>query len=346
MAKQSNTDSITQFNSLKSEILSGKFRPFYIFCGEEPYYGDVLSSLIIDNSLRPEEKDFNFTLLYGNDTNVPEIMSLCSRYPMMAERQVIVIKEAQNLKKIEDFAIYLDNIVETTVLVICMSGKSIDKRTSFYKKTQSQAVLFDSQAISQDNIPNWANQYAVSLGKNIETEAALLLAEAAGTELRKLSLEIDKLIKAIPIDATTITATDVENNVGISRTFNITEMTNALASRNRQKTFDIAFHLYGTSNKNILIKDLGFIFYFFAKVEELHAAKLSNNMSTYEAAKSIRLFGSFGKPFMDAANTYPLKKVMAIISHIKECDYKCKSNSRGNASDGELLIELLGKILN
>lgn len=345
MAKKIDISSIPYFNSIKENILNHKFSPIYIISGEEPYYIDILSALITENALKEEEKDFNFTLLYGTDTNAQEIISLCSRYPMMAERQLIMIKEAQNIKNIEGLEPYLEHIVDTTILVLCLSGKNLDKRTNFYKKISSKAVMFESLALKQENVAQWIEANIKSLGKTIEPSAALLMAEATGTELRKISLETEKLIKAIPLDQESITTIDIENNVGISRTFNIIEMTNALAQKNRERAFTIAYRLYGSSNKNVLIKDLGYVFYFFAKVEEVHAAALTNKQSIYDAATSIRLFGAYGKPFIDAAKNYSLRKTMAIISYIKDCDYRSKSNFRGNASDYELLIDLLGRII-
>lgn len=347
MAKQYPADTIKLYETLKDKISKGSFSPFYLLMGEEPYFTDRLCELIIEKALMPEERDFNQTILYGSDTNASDVASACRRFPMMAPRQLIVVKEAQMIKKLDDFGNYFDHIVDTTILVLCFSGKSADKRTSFYKKALKAGEVFESQKIGEDAVPKWIEGYFASLGKSIEPKAALLLAEYAGNDLRKIALEAEKLIRAVEVDREKITVDDIEKNVGISREFNITELTNALAAKDARKAFKIAYY-FGESPKRYPIQmTLGFLFFFFSKVELIHAhsMKMGSRPNMAEAAKRAGLFSSYAIPYIKAAQNFPLRKTMKIISSIRECDYKSKSNFGGDASDGDLLIELIGTIL-
>lgn len=341
MAKQ---NSGISFNTLKKEILSQQFKPIYVLMGEEPFYPEKLCDLIIENGLQPFERDFNQTILYGNDTNVADIISICQRYPMMAERVLVIVKEAQALKNIEELDKYLQHYSETTVLVLLISGKTLDARTKFYKNASSVGVLFNSPKVSEDAMPEWIADHFNSLGVRIEPDAATLLAEFAGNDLRKIAVESDKLLQAIPQERKIITATDIENNIGISKEFNINELTNALAYRNPQKAFNIAYYFGESPKKYPLIKTLGFLFYFFSKLELLHALRLSGITNKDALIKEAGVYYS-RFVFIKALDNYNLRKTMKIVSYIMECDTKCKSNLGGNASEGELLIELIGKIL-
>lgn len=345
MAKQSSPSTLQQFESIKGQILSGSFSPFYLLMGEEPYYVDALCEIIVENALQPFERDFNQTVVYAADTNPKEIVSLCSRYPMMASRQLVVVKEAQMLKKPEDFIPYLEHLFDTTVLVLCFTGKNADKRTNFFKTAQKYGVIFESAKVDEGTVPSWIESYVSSKGKTIEPDAALLLSESAGNELRKLVLEIDKLLKAIPDSSIVINAKDIEKNIGISREFNITELTNAISGHDAPKAFKIAYYFGESPKKYPLQMTLGFLFYFFSKVELIHSYCLGEPRPNYsQAASKAGLYYKYATPYIAAASRYPLMKTMKIISSIKECDYKSKSNSGGEASEGELLIELLGKI--
>lgn len=341
MAKQSTG---INFTTLKQEISKGIFRPVYILSGEEPFYCEQLCEMIIEKALEPHERDFNQTIIYGNDTTTDKVISLCQQYPMMAQRVLVVVKEAQNLKKIEDLELYLQHYSESTILVLLYSGKNLDARTKFYKTASAMGAIFVSPKVNEDAMPQWISDYFNSIGMDIEPQAASLLAEYAGNDLRKIALEGEKLIQAIPINRKNITVSDIETNIGISKEFNINELTNALAYKNSQKAFKIAY-FFGESPKQYpLIKTLGFLFYFFSKLELLHALQLSGITNRDSLIKEAGVYYS-RFVFMKAFENYNLKKTLKIISYLKECDLKCKSNLGGNASEGELLLELIGKIL-
>ena len=341
MAKQ---NSGISFNTLQKEILSQQFRPIYILMGEEPFYPEKLCDLIIKNCLQPHERDFNQTVLYGNDTNVADVISICQRYPMMAERVLVVIREAQGLKNIEELDKYLQHYSESTVLVLLISGKTLDARTKFYKNASATGAVFNSQKVSEDAMPQWIADHFNSMGVSIDADAAALLAEFAGNDLRKIAVESEKLLQAIPQERKVINASDIENNIGISKEFNINELTNSLAYKNPKKAFNIAYYFGESPKKYPLIKTLGFLFYFFSKLELLHALRLSGITNKDTLIKEAGVYYS-RFVFLKALENYNLSKTMKVISYILECDTKCKSNLGGNASEGELLVELIGKIL-
>lgn len=346
MAKQSTPDTIESYSRIKEDILAGHFSPLYMLMGEESYYTGLLCNLIVEKALRPEERDFNQTILYGADTNASEIASVCQRFPMMAERQLVVIKEAQALKKLEPLEKYIQNPASTTVLVLLFSGKGADKRTSFYKNAVKAGTLFESAKLRDEVLPRWIEQHFVSLNKKIEPQAAALLADYAGNDLRKIDIECQKLIRAVDTAKATITAEDIEKNVGVSREFNTIELANALAVKDAKKSFKIAYYFGESPKKYPIQMTTGYLFFFFSKVELIHAHAAAGPRARIEdAAKRAGFFGYYGSSFITAAKNYNLGKTMKIISLIKECDYKSKSNFGGNASDGDLLTELIGRIL-
>lgn len=334
-----------QYNALRNDILKGIFSPVYILMGEEPFYPESLCALISEKALQPDERDFNQTVLYGADTSTEEIIYSCERYPMMAERVLVIVKEAQALKKPDGLGIYLDNMSPSTVLVLLYSGKSMDKRTALYKKAQKCCTVFESAKIREEAMPAWIESYFRSIGKKIEPEGASLLAEFAGNDLRKISVEADKLTKAIPSGQTTISAEDIEKNVGISREFSMGELTGALAARNGEKAFRIVY-FFGESPKQYPLQmTLGFLFFFFSKVEMIHALMARDRINVRDAVSKAGIYYNYATPYISAVSNYSLRKTMQAISCIRECDRRSKTGSGGNASEGELLTELTCKIL-
>lgn len=339
------SDTVKEYNALREDILAGKFSPVYILMGEEPYYPELLCNLIMEKAMQPHERDFNQTVLYGADTDVDEIISNCEKYPMMSERVLVVVREAQALRKPEGLGTYMDHISPTTVLVLLFSGKSMDKRTSFYKKASAKCTIFESSKIREEAMPAWVEAYFKSIGRRIEPEGAALLAEHAGNDLRKIALEADKLLKAIPTSQKTVTAGDIESNVGISREFNTSELTSALAGRNGEKAYRIAYYFGQSPRQYPLQMTLGFLFYFFSKTEMIHAIMQKTRCSAKDAATKAGIYYSYSRPYLAAVSNYNLRKTMRIIALIKDCDLSSKSNLAGTASEGDLLTDLIGHIL-
>lgn len=348
MAKQSAPDTIAQFNSILNDIRLRNFKPIYVFMGEEPYYSDVLVDELLATVLRPEERDFNQTVIYGSDTNPAEIVSIARRFPMFAEHQLVIVKEAQSLGKGDALELYLQAPAPETVLVLAYTAKSIDKRSSFYKKLKSSkdAIIFESSLLQEWKVGEWITNYLKPLGYSIGYDAAQLMAEHTGNSLRKIVLEIDKLVKALPYSCKTITSAEIEENIGISREFSAFELCRAISYRDKEKAFKIA-HFFGENQKKYpLAMTLGALFFYIAKLLKAYAYLKRDGGTPEGAAKKAGAFGSQEKEYAAAIRNYSYVKVMGIVAQIKECDYKFKSGNAGTASEGELLIELISHIFN
>lgn len=346
MAKvQKNTkeESIKLFEQTCEDIKNKKFENIYILCGEEPYYADVIIKLLSDNVLTEQEKDFNYTLIYGNDTDMAQIVSLCRRYPVWASKQLIIVKEAQHISNLEPIAYYLQSIATDTILVLAFTNKSLDKRTAIYKKIKEKATILESFALDEWNAPLWIKNYTQTLGYSIDDTAAELLSQSTGVSLRKIVLEIDKLTKGI--ENKNITSKDVEVNIGISRDYNPFELCKAIVTKERNRSFNIASVFANNPKKYPLVLTLGAMFYYFNQLLKIEALVSCNKTPFYIAAKECGVFGPRVKEFEIAAVNYPLIKTMRAISFLRECDYKSKSNERGKATDGDLLKNLLLKIM-
>lgn len=346
MAKQAN-DTLSQFHTILSDIANRKFKPVYLLMGEEPYYSDVILEKLLDTVLQPSERDFNQAVVYGSDTNAAEIVSLARRYPMFAERQLVVVKEAQTLSKLEAFEFYLEAPAPETILVLAFTGKSADKRTNFYKKAKAVAEVFESSAVKEWDIPVWITGYLKERGIRIESDAAALMGESTGNSLRKIVLELDKLMKGIEEGKGVITVKDIELNIGISREFSAFELCKALAFRDSGKAFKIALYFGENPKKYPFILTLGALFFYFSKLLKCHAYLLQDGGVPDNAARKAGAYSpSQVAEYVQAMRSFPLKKTMGVIALLKEYDYKSKSGTAGQASEGELLIELISRILN
>ncbi|MFA7116923.1 MAG: DNA polymerase III subunit delta [Bacteroidales bacterium] len=335
---------LSRFKELQINISNKKFSPFYIFMGEEPYYTDILVDLLIKNVLIESEKDFNQHIYYANDIAAEQVASLAGEFPMMAKHQLIIVKEAQNFKKLDVFDKYLDDMVDSTILVLCFTNSNVDKRTNFYKHAIKKTCIFKSDSLKEEDVPSWIEKYITSAGREIEPKAAVLMANFLGTELRKIVLEIDKLFKNTD---KIITGEDIEKNIGISRTFNAPELAEALALRNAEKAYKIGVYL-SMDAKQYIQNISAYLFYFFSKVEIMKAAMINMGSlpSLDNAAKQAGIFWKYSTPFKNACKNYNLIQTMKIISHIRVCDYSTKSNARGNATDADLINDLIANILN
>lgn len=329
--------------AILDKIDKGEFSPIYLLSGEEPYYSDLIIKELEDKVLTPAQKDFNFMLLYGQDSSGADVVSLCRRYPVFSPRQLIIVKEAQNLSPLTPFEHYFAAPLKETVLVLAFTNKNIDKRTLFYKKFPKSCTFFESTKIEEYRMADWTEEYVHRAGYKIESAACTLFAESVGNELRKASLELEKLFKAI--DNKTITVKDVEANIGVSREFNAFELCKALSEKNRLKAFSIA-KVFGENPKKYPIQlTMAALFWYFNIILKIEAAMACDKVTFDSAAAQFRIFGSRAAEYMMATRNYPIAKCMGVISLLKECDLKSKSSSKGNLSDGDLLNMLIAKIL-
>ena len=332
-----------KFEQTKQDIKAGKFEPIYVLCGEEPYYSDVIIKLLSENVLTEQEKDFNYSLIYGNETDAAQVVSLCRRYPVWANRQLVIVKEAQHLTNLSPFEFYLNSIATDTVLVLSFTGKSLDKRTAPYKKFKEKALILESYLLDEWKAPAWIKNYLAELGYTIDDSAAELLSQSTGVALRKIALEVDKLTKGV--EGKHITEKDVEVNIGISRDFNAFELCKAIVYKDRAKTFSIAKVFANNPKKYPLVLTLGAMFFYFNQLLKIESLMMSNKMPFATAAMQAGVFGGRQREFEVAARNFPLVKTMSVITFMRDCDSQSKSNERGTADDGELLNELLTKVL-
>ncbi len=330
---------LEQAKKIISDIRKGNIAPVYFLMGEEPYYIDGIADYLEETILSEEEKGFNQTVLYGKDISVEDIISSAKRYPMMAEKQVIIVKEAQDLSKsIENLVSYIENLQPTTVLVICYKYKKLDARKKLAKAIQKKGVLFESKKLYENQVPDWIKRVLAAKGYDITPKAAQMLTEFLGNDLAKVNNELQKL-QLILKPGEQINAQHIEDNIGISKDFNNFELQNAIGSKNTKQAFTIV-HYFGQNPKNHPIQmTIALLYSFFGKLLRYHA--LPNKRS---AAKELKVNPYFIKDYDEAARNYPMKKVSAIISAIRDTDMKSKGVGANNVSQGDLLKELLIKI--
>lgn len=317
------------------------YHPIYFLMGEESYFIDQITDYIAKNVLTEAEQGFNQHILYGKDTDIDTIITHARRFPMMANHQVIIVKEAQNIKKIEDLEPYLNAPLESTILVINYKYKSIDKRKSFAKQLGKKGVLFEAKKIYDNQLPNWINSYLANHQFSIEPQAAAMLAEYLGTDLSKVSNELDKLIISLP-ENTKITPDHIEKNIGISKDFNIFELQNALGEKNVLKTNQIINYFAANPSSNPITRTIASLYFFFMKILTFHFLE---DKSQNAVASSLQINPFFVRSYTTAARKYPIKKVVDIIAILREYDMKSKGIGNVSTSAGDLQKEMIYKIL-
>lgn len=340
------TELESQCRQIINDVKNGNFVPVYLLMGTEPYYPDLVCDEIIKFALTDSERDFNQTVFYGLDTDAGAVASECRSYPMMAERRLVVLKEAQSMKTLEDLANYASEPMESTVLVILMHGASADKRRALYKNVQKKGVVLVSDALRDYEMPQWITSFYKSRGLDIEPAAAALLAEYAGTDMSRIMLETEKMQKNLPEGTVRVNAADIEKNVGISRQFSIFELTKALSYMKAEKALKIAAYI-GNGPKFMLLLATAPLYTHFYRILKYEAALLKNPaMSKADRAKLLGINPYFMEEYDVAARNYPIRRCMKVISLLEEYDFKGKGGGSGEASQGDLLMELVSKILN
>ena len=342
-AQKGYIETARQVQSILEDVRSGIFKYVYLLMGDEPYYPDMVCDAILDNCLQEWEKDFNQTVCYGGEVDAETVITAARRFPMMAERQLVVVKEAQQMKSLEELAIYCQQPLDSTVLVILMHGASADKRKALYKAVLKTGVVVDSPALRDYEVPRWIQEHYQSLGLNIHPEAAGLLAESAGTDLGKIAVETQKLLKNLPEGVKDISVEDIEKNIGISRQFSIFELTKCLSYRDSARALTIAKHI-GEAPRFMLPMAVAPLFTHFSRILKYHAM-LPSRPAPADVAKALGLNPYFLKEYDVAVRNYPLARCQAVISLLCEYDYKGKGGDAGEASQAELLTELVAKIL-
>jgi len=325
-----------------NNINQGTPKPIYFLMGEEPYYIDKISKYIGDNVLTEDEKGFNQMVLYGKETSIDEIVSSAKRFPMMAQHQVVIVKEAQHLSRsIEHLNSYVENPQPTTVLVLCYKYKELDRRKKLYKSIQKTGELFESKKLYENQVSEWIRRTLSGKKYRISPKACMLLVEFLGTDLSKISNELDKLMLILP-SSSEITPQLIEKHIGISKDFNNFELKKAIGERNVAKATRIIDYFSQNPKDNPFVVTITLLSTFFTQLLQYHGLK---DRSPNNVAKTLGVNPYFVNEFTVAAKNYSMKRVSAMISHLRQLDLKGKGVGANNMAQADLLKELLTKIV-
>ena len=326
-----------------NDIKSGNIKPMYFLMGEEPYYIDKLSDYIEQHVLSEEEKGFNQTVLYGRDVTIEDIVSTAKRYPMMADRQVVIVKEAQDLiRTIDKLDSYAENPMPSTVLVLCYKYKTLDKRKKLSKLLAKNGIIYESKKLYDNQVGDWIKRVLSGKKYGIEPKATAMLVEFLGTDLSKINNELEKLQIILP-KGSTITPHHIEENIGFSKDYNIFELRKAIGERNQLKAYSIADNFAKNPKDNPQVVTTGLVFGFFVQLLKYHGLK-DKNPNNVAAVLGIRPF--FLKDYDVALRNYPMRKVSQIVGALRDIDVKSKGVGANALSQSDLLREMLYKIFN
>ena len=341
MAKQS--ISITHRDIIQ-QIKDRKFAPIYLLMGEESYYIDRVSEYIADNVLAENERDFNQQIIYcTRETKVGDIINSARRYPMMSEYQVVIVKEAQNLLKIEDLAIYAKNLQKTTILVICYKNGNLDSKKKLLAAINEVGIVFESKKLREGMLPAFITDYLKRKQITIDQQATMMLAQYIGSDLNRIASELDKLAIALPPGFNQINTSFIEKNIGISKEFNNWELRTALINRDVYKANQIINFFESNPKENPANMTIATLFTFFSNIM---LAYYSPDRSTSGLMEQLELRYDWQlKEYIQAMHSYTALKTMHIIDKIRETDGKLKGIKKGNMTDGEIMRELIYFIL-
>ena len=333
---------MTEVIKIVNDIKSKNFKPIYFLCGEETYYIDRISDLIEDSVLTEDEKAFNQVVLYGRDTTVEEIVSTAKRFPMMADYQVVVVKEAQNLARtFETLSSYVENPQPTTILVFAYRDKP-DGRKKIFKTIKDKGVWFESKKLYENQVPDWIVKVLKGQNYGIEPKASAMLAEFLGTDLSKINNELEKLKIVFPAGHV-FTPKNIEENIGFSKDYNVFELKSALVVRNQEKAYNIIHHFALNPKDNPIVVITGQMFSFFSQLLQYHGLK---DKSKFNVAKALGVNPFFVDEYVTAARNFPMRKVSQIIEVIRDIDVKSKGVGAGSMKEDDMLKEMVYKIFN
>lgn len=327
------------YEEIVRDVKNGVYVPIYFLMGEEDYYIDRISEYIADRVLTEAEKEFNLTILYGADTDIATIINSAKRYPMMSKYQIVMVKEAQNLKNLDELTYYLQKPLMSTILVFCYKHDVLDRRKKLAAEIEKAGILFESKKLKDAQLSGFISSYLKRKRVDIEPKASEMMAEFVGADLNRMAGELEKLVITLPDGCSRITPEQIERNIGISKDYNNFELRNALISKDVLKANLIVKYFNNNMKNNPLQVTLAVLFGFF-----------SNLMLTYYApGKSEQEIASFlglrspwqAKDYLAAMKKYSGVKVMQIIGEIRLCDAKSKGVKNSSVSDGDLLRELI-----
>ena len=332
------------YEGIMSDLKARKFAPVYYLMGDEAYYIDKIADYIAEHVLAPEERDFNQTVLFGSDVNASQITDVAKRYPMMSEYQVVIVKEAQNIKNTDALAAYVEKPLTSTILVMCHKNGTLDKRKTLASKIQKNGVLFESKKLGERELPAFIERYLQQREATIDTKSTQMITEAIGADLSRLTSELDKLLIALPENDKKVTPQVVENQIGVSKDFNAFELKAALVNRDVYKANQIIQYFDENPKSGGPFKLVPLLFSYFQNLMIAYYAP--NNKSQEEVAGWLELKNAWAaKEYMTGMRNYSGMKVMQIISKLREIDAKMKGLDNPNTSQGELMKELIFYIL-
>ena len=344
-------DSVAQAAQLKEQIAKRQFAPIYLLMGEESYFIDALCEQLAQTILSPAEQAFNQITIYGKDADAGQVVNLCRQIPMMGAYEVIILKEAQQLRQIEKLSHYTSKPQASTILIICHKEKSVDKRSAFYKQCLKEGVVFESIRPRDYEIAPWLTQFIAQRGLKIAPKALQMLTDHLGCDISKISNELDKLMVSLPSGTVEITDAHIEQNVGISKDYNNFELCNAVAVQDIKRAMNIADHFAHNPKDNPLLvtimslyglfRDL-FIINYLRWQERQRKAAFPNDMELMRILKKSNIY-AIGE-LKQQATRWDNRKVFNILGLLRQYDGKSKGIDTGGMSDGELLRELLLKI--
>ncbi|WP_313581771.1 DNA polymerase III subunit delta [Chishuiella sp.] len=329
--------------SLIKDIKNKNYKPIYFLAGDEPFYIDQITNLLENSILTEEEKGFNQTIVYGQDIEIGQLISIARQYPMGSDKSVVVVKEAQHLSRsIDQLEMYANQVQDSTILVINYKGNTLDKRKKVYKLLNEKGFYFEFKRIYESEISSWIEQKVSENGFKIEPKAKFLLTEYVGADLSRLNNELEKLF-TIAKDDKVITPKLIEDNIGISKDYNVFELRNAIETKNIEKAFKIIKYFEKNPKDNPYVVSITTIFNLFTNIIQVH---VTTDKSKQNLAKVLGINPYFVQGMTTAANNYPLKKATRIISFIRDYDMKGKGvGTTGNVTPSQLLIELVYKIM-
>ena len=336
--------SAVSFDNVMRDLKAGKYAPVYILMGEESYYIDRICDFISDNALREDERDFNMTVVFGADTKAAKVADMARRYPMMAERQVVIVKEAQAMRQWDQLEHYFENPLNTTILVICYKNGTIDARKKIVALAQKIGVVFTSNKKREQDLPPFIETHLREHGVGIDYKAAQMIADHIGSDLSRMTSELEKLRLSLKEGEKTVTPELVEKNIGVSKDYNPFEFRNAIVQKNVLKANQIMMYFCNNPKSGgpyILVPQL---FGYFQNLMIAYYAPDRNNDESMAKYLGLRS-GWAARDYITGVRNYSGRKVLEIISKIRETDSKIKGIGKGNATDFDLMQELVFFIL-
>ena len=332
------------FQSIIHDLKSRKFSPIYVLMGDESYYIDQISDYVATHVLSPEERDFNQTVCFGSDVNAIQVTDMARRYPMMSEYQVIIVKEAQNIRSLDALEKYLKNPVKSTILVWCHKNGKIDARKKVIGLAQTVGVVFESQKLRDYQLPEFIQNYLKQQKVSIDPKSCQMIADHIGADLNRLTSELDKVLISLPSDNLRVTPEIVEKQIGVSKDFNAFELRNAIVQRDVFKANQIIKYFDNNPKAGSLYSFLPLLFSYFQNLMIAYYAPQKNTEQGIAIALDLR--SSWGaKDFLIGLKNYSARKTMDIISKIRDTDAKSKGLDNPNTGVGDLMKELIFFIL-